>query len=245
MAQLPPAYQQLLRNATLRAVVDRTPTQRRSAGHAVRRGRRPGPTLTPEAVLTAARRCFAELGYDGATVRRIAREARVDPSLVVQLFGSKEHLFRAALEVAVDPADAAFVELRRGSGSIGARALRAYLTLWETPGVSETLSAMLVSSGIHPEASDALRRFFWGWVAQPIFGEIRPDGRGLRFTLAASHMLGIALARYVLKIPPLAGTELERLIQLVAPTLDRYLTGDLDLSDSGDAAYETWGDFPE
>jgi len=61
-----------------------------------RPGRRPGETHTRQAILSAARARFAEQGYDGATVRAIARDADVDPALVLHFFGSKRVLFTAA-----------------------------------------------------------------------------------------------------------------------------------------------------
>ena len=66
---------------------------------AARGGRRPGESGTREAILTAARGAFAELGYDRATIRGIAAVAEVDPALVLHYFTSKERLFGAALEI--------------------------------------------------------------------------------------------------------------------------------------------------
>ena len=44
-----------------------------------RSGRRPGPTTTREAIADAARRQFAELGYDRTTMRGIASRVVVGP----------------------------------------------------------------------------------------------------------------------------------------------------------------------
>ena len=48
-----------------------------------RTGRRPGPSSTRDEILRAARRRFAEGGYERATFRSIAADAGVDPALVV------------------------------------------------------------------------------------------------------------------------------------------------------------------
>jgi hypothetical protein len=45
-----------------------------------------------------------------------------------------------------------------------------------------------------------------------------------RAELAASHMIGIAILRYVIEMEPLASTDPEEIIAMVAPTLQRYLT---------------------
>lgn len=210
-----------------------------------RRGRRPGPTRTREAILAAARRCFAEHGYQKATVRLIASEAAVDPSLVLQHFGSKEQLLSAALEVAIDPANVALVQLRRGPGDLARRMLRAYLTLWDTPVIGETLAAMLVNSSAHDEAFNAVRRFMWGYIVQPVIAEIRPDGRALRIALCATHLMGVTFARHVLKVQPFTGMAVDRLVELLAPTLERYLTADLPVGGLDDHTVETWEDFLE
>jgi len=52
---------------------------------------------TKEALLTAARRVFAERGFDRTTVRDIAKLAGANQALVFRYFGSKEKLFRAVM----------------------------------------------------------------------------------------------------------------------------------------------------
>jgi AcrR family transcriptional regulator len=69
-----------------------------------RTGRRPGRSDTRAEILAAARAEFAGRGFEGATVRGIARAAGVDPALVHHYFGSKEKVFLAAMEFPVDPA---------------------------------------------------------------------------------------------------------------------------------------------
>ncbi|QHE92695.1 TetR/AcrR family transcriptional regulator [Pandoraea fibrosis] len=73
----------------------------------ITRGRR--PKHLPDgraALLSAAIHAFAQLGYDGANLRGIARAAKVDASLVRVHFGSKEQLWRAC----VDALEAALAE---------------------------------------------------------------------------------------------------------------------------------------
>lgn len=51
-----------------------------------------------QAILDAARRCYGKLGYAGATVGTIAREAGVSNGLLYQFFRGKEHLFEVVIE---------------------------------------------------------------------------------------------------------------------------------------------------
>lgn len=57
---------------------------------------------TRSAILAAAQAAFATRGYGQVGLREIATEAGADPALVRRYFGSKERLFEAALDDALD-----------------------------------------------------------------------------------------------------------------------------------------------
>src|ERR1700710_934575 len=57
---------------------------------------------TATRILEAARIEFGAHGEDGATIRGIAGRAKVDPSLVLQHYGSKQALFALAVRPAED-----------------------------------------------------------------------------------------------------------------------------------------------
>src|ERR1700736_2187638 len=63
----------------------------RSAGHKVDRAK------SKEAILDAAEACFAEFGFDGASVRSIGERAKINPALVHYYFDSKETLYSEAV----------------------------------------------------------------------------------------------------------------------------------------------------
>jgi AcrR family transcriptional regulator len=65
----------------------------------VRRGRRPGASTTRQDILDAARARFASDGFAATTIRRVAADAGVNPSLVMQFFTSKEELFAAVMSI--------------------------------------------------------------------------------------------------------------------------------------------------
>jgi Tetracyclin repressor-like, C-terminal domain len=52
----------------------------------------------------------------------------------------------------------------------------------------------------------------------------------LRATLVGSQVSGLALARHVVGVEPLASTDSDTLVAAIAPTLQRYLVGTLDSS---------------
>src|ERR1700712_5163127 len=53
---------------------------------------------TKAVILAAARERFAESGFEAATIRAIAADANIDPSMVMRYFGNKDLLFAAAAE---------------------------------------------------------------------------------------------------------------------------------------------------
>lgn len=58
-----------------------------------------------ELIVRAARRLFAERGYSSVSVRDVAAEAGVSPSLVMKLVGSKAQLFSSSVQFASDEQD--------------------------------------------------------------------------------------------------------------------------------------------
>jgi AcrR family transcriptional regulator len=89
-----------------------------------RTGRRRGGGDTLEAIRIAARRQFAEHGYEGTTIRGIAGEAGVDPALVMHFFGSKERLLLAGVEWPFDPDEAVPALLDGKRSEVGERLVR-------------------------------------------------------------------------------------------------------------------------
>jgi AcrR family transcriptional regulator len=190
------------------------------------RGRRKGQPDTRTTILAAARTAFAELGYDGASIRRIAAGAGVDPALVHHYFGSKERLFTAALELPFDPAELAPKIAAGGLDGFGERLIRAFVTLWDSPAGSAG-AALLRSATQHAWAGRLLREFLLSRVAVPVLGSLGVTDPMTRGSLVASQILGLAVARYVMRVEPLASMPPDQVAALVGPTIQRYLTVEL------------------
>ncbi len=187
------------------------------------RGRRPGSSGTREAILAAARERFAEVGYDRTRIRDVAGDAGVDAALVHYFFKSKDGLFVAAMELPIRPAEVIAPVLAEGVDGLGERMARRMLTVWDEN--RPALLALVRSASSHPGAALALREF----VLSEIIGRLAAalDGDQLRATLVASQVVGLIAARYIAQVEPLASMEREEVVALVAPTLQRYLDGDL------------------
>jgi len=192
-----------------------------------RGGRRPGESDTREAILTAARNGFAELGYDRATIRGVAATAGVDPALVIHYFGSKEALFGAALELPVRPAEIFARGAAAGPDQLGATIVRTFLEAWEPPETRVRLMAMLRSAMTNDAAMAMIRDLLVREVFGPITQALGVPDAQLRATLVGSQFVGLAIMRFIARLEPLASASIDELVAAVGPTVQRYLTGEI------------------
>src|SRR5215217_9333010 len=91
---------------------------------------------TRAAILAAARERFSSDGYERATIRAIAADARIDPSMVMRYYGNKEKLFAAAAEFDLRLPDLTAVPRE----TLGARLAGHLVDRWEK---DDTLMALL------------------------------------------------------------------------------------------------------
>ena len=191
-------------------------------------GRRAGPSTSREEILEAARARFARHGYDGTTMRGVAADAEVDAALVHYFFGTKSSLFGAAMALPVNPADVLAGVLADGVEDLGCRLVRALLPIWDKPETGGPLVALLRSAVGHGEAAAMLREFAGREILGQLARALEDPQAELRATLVGSQLVGLAMARYVLAIEPLASADHDTLAAALAPTLQRYLTGELE-----------------
>jgi AcrR family transcriptional regulator len=192
-----------------------------------RTGRRPGPNQTRAAILRAARAAFAQRGYDAVSVRSVARDAGVDPALVHRFYGSKERLFIAAMDLPVAPSELVAGMLAAGVDRLGERLVRTFLELFDRPEAFAPFLALIRGAVSNERAAGLLREFVTREVLGRLAAAASPDRAELRASLAGSQVLGLAMARYVVGIPPLAGAGRETVVACVGPAIQHYLTGEL------------------
>ena len=197
------------------------------AARARRTGRRPGPNRTRHAILRAARSLFDGHGYDAVSIRAVAREAGVDPALVHRFFGSKERLFVAAMELPVAPSELVRALLADGPERLGERIVQTLLTIYDAPGAVAPFVALLRAATSNEQAATMLREFVTTEVLGRIAAAAAPDQPELRAALAGSHVIGLAMARYIVRIPQLASAPPNELAARVGPAIQNYLTGPL------------------
>jgi AcrR family transcriptional regulator len=173
---------------------------------------------TRAAILAAARERFAADGYERATIRAIAAAAGIDPSMVMRYYGSKEKLFAAAAAFDLRLPDLGALPV----GQLGAMLVAHFLQRWES---DDTLMALLRAAVTNEAAAERMREVFATQVA-PAVRTVAPDPAeaAARSGLVASQILGAALIRYVLRLPPVATMDRGELITWLGPTVQRYLT---------------------
>jgi AcrR family transcriptional regulator len=192
-----------------------------------RTGRRPGVSGTREAILDAARRVFAEQGYQHATIRDVARLAEVDPALVHHYFGKKQELFVAAVRLPVNPVGQLAAVLASEPEQAGRRLAETFLSIWDHAADQSPLLALVRSAVGDERAAAMLREFITEEVLGQIAGRLgSPDAR-LRATLVGSQVVGLVMVRYIIRVEPLASAPAAQVAAAVGPTLQRYLTGDI------------------
>ena len=175
---------------------------------------------TRAAILRAARDCFASEGYEKATIRAVARAAGIDPAMVMRYYGNKAGLFAAASEFDLRMPELAALP----RGEAGAALVGHFVNRWEE---DEVLTALLRVAVTHGEGAERIQAIFREQLA-PVVERFSPEPEWAhtRAGLVASQILGLALGRYVLGLPPVARLTREEVVAWVAPTVQRYLTGE-------------------
>jgi AcrR family transcriptional regulator len=195
---------------------------------AARRGRRGGTAASRDHILDAARRQFAEHGFEGTSLRQVARAAGVDPAMVHHFFQGKDELFALSVELPADPAQVLSGVADSDPGQRAGLIIRAVLRLWESPAQPSMVAFLRGTLG--SKAKTALLREV---VNRTVISRIMvgipgtPEEVALRGDLVATQMVGLMMVRYVVRLEPLASAEPEDVVRLIAPNVQRYLTGDL------------------
>jgi AcrR family transcriptional regulator len=181
--------------------------------------------LSKQRIVEVAREHFKK-GYEQATVRGIAADAGVDVAMVYYFFGNKEGLFTAAvIDIPEHPLHQLPTLLDDGPDGIGERLVRRFIARWDEGDTFEPLLTVWRSAAEQPLARKLLHDTLAGPVAERVAAEFGVDDAVLRVELVASHLMGLAFARYQLRIEPIASVGIEDLVAWVGPTVQRYLTG--------------------
>jgi len=171
-------------------------------------------------IVEAARERFRKEGFERTTIRKVAADAGIDPSMVMRYFESKRGLFDAAMTVELRIPDLS----RHPRDKLGEAIITHFLKRWEEPD-ADSLQLLLRSSASNEEAAERLRGVFRDQIVT-LVGRLRgseTDARDVA-SLIATQTVGLAYTRYVLKLPPLVAMPHETIIKVIGATIQRYLT---------------------
>jgi AcrR family transcriptional regulator len=145
-------------------------------------------------------------------------------------FGSKDKLFLAAVDAPADPDDLLPEVLASHPDVLGAAVVRMVLRVWDGPARPAGLA--LIRSAVSNEwTARLLREFLVSKILRRVVSTLGfdPDVRAARASLVATQIIGLVMARYVLRLEPLASASPESIVAAIGPTVQRYLTGDVEL----------------
>ncbi len=152
---------------------------------------------TRAAILRAARERLAAQGYDRTTIRGVAADAGIDPSMVMRYFGTKAGLFDAALDIDLRLPDLTGVPPAELPGLL----VRLFLDRWESDPAGDALLVLLRSAVTNEHAAARMRAIFAGQVAPVLAAAVGPELAARRAGLVAAQLLGLGLTRYLLRLP--------------------------------------------
>ena len=141
-----------------------------SPGPGARRrgGRRPGSSRSRQKIVKVARVAFPANGYAETSLRGIAREAGVDPSLIVQLFGSKAGLFAAVVEWPFDASEVATQIRDVPAGKVGEYMARTFIGHWDRDEHRNPIVSLIYAALSDSAAAAMLRDFITVNFALPV-----------------------------------------------------------------------------
>jgi AcrR family transcriptional regulator len=175
------------------------------------------------ALVDAARRLFAERGFAGTSVRAVAREAGVDAALVSHYFGDKQGLLVATMELPVDPAARIREVLAGGADGLGERLVRTFTQTWDPHAVviAALLRTALAGDTERAPALQLARDVLVVGVREQLAG---PDA-DRRAALVVTQVVGLAVARYVARLPGVQDATPEDLARIYGPAVQALVDG--------------------
>jgi len=193
-------------------------------GERRRGGRRPGGSSSREMILKVARVAFPANGYAGTSLRGIARDAGVDPSLIVQFFGSKAGLFGAVVEWPFDASQIGAQIREVPTERVGEYTARVFISHWDRDEHRNPIISLIHAALADPAAAAMLREFITINLTLPMVDRMGADRPQFRAALLASQLLGFGLSRYALAFDALSSAPSEDLVAALGATLQHTCT---------------------
>ncbi|MFN8088722.1 MAG: TetR family transcriptional regulator [Mycobacterium sp.] len=168
--------------------------------------------------MEAARKVFANVGYERATIRAIAAAAAVDKSSVIQHFETKQNLFRQAVHWDIPIKELVADDVTQTANNFARGVLEAWAADPDSP-----MAVLLRASMTSEDAAELLRTHITTQAIDAVAALIdAPDAR-LRAALASAVLMGVASQRYLLRMPDLHEADTDDVLRLITPVLRELL----------------------
>jgi hypothetical protein len=116
--------------------------------------------------------------------------------------------------------------VRGGVDQAGRRTLQMLLTTWDVTGGGPFAASAIATAGL-AKTVDIAQGLFIGPVFNPLLKALGADQIAFRASLCASAVVGLGIMRYGVRVEPIHSMDVDSLVNAMAPTLQRYLIGDI------------------
>ncbi|MFI8266291.1 MULTISPECIES: TetR family transcriptional regulator [unclassified Streptomyces] len=181
-------------------------------------------------IVAVARRAFATRGYAATSLRAVAQEAGVDPGLVNYYFRTKTGLLEEVMQPPEAFGAAVAAAAEQPMEQRGHAFMQAALNLWEDPVAAEILRSIILTAAQEPVALQRLQQLFSELVLAVVSHSLPDAERSLRASLISTQIVGMVMNRYIWQLGAIATLPASSVTDLLAPTIQRYLTDPLPSS---------------
>lgn len=190
-----------------------------------------------EQIKRVAESQFIARGYDGTTMRSIAKGAGCDPAMVSYYFGSKQRLFRNCFDLPLDPLQQILQLWEPGLEGIADRLLDFAFTLYEERLTKDRMKALMRALITDSETTQRFRAYMSENLlkggaevlntlqiasGQEVNEELETNFQAL-IEILMSMIYGVATMRYIVQLEPVASMERSELQNRLAPILQTQI----------------------
>src|SRR5258708_3109164 len=144
--------------------------------------------------------------------------------MVMRDYGSKVKLFAVAVDVQLQLPDLTAIPTRH----LGEALVAHFLRRWEGDPTDDALLMLLRSAATDDFAAERMRAIFPDQLTPALLSlTAHPPHAPRPPAPIAPQMLGLALCRNILRLPPVSGLDPEPVVAMIGPTIQRYLTAPL------------------
>ena len=147
--------------------------------------------------------------------------------MILYLFGSKAALFRESMKLVL-PSDLLTTVIAEKDDDLGCRVVRPTSVSGSSP-TRPRMTSMVQSATSNSDANEAFRSFLHDYLLTAVSSALGGgDEARLRAMLAATNLVGTAMLRYIMRVPPLSTLSVAEVVAMIGPAVHRFLTAPAD-----------------